>query len=163
MARNWPATLAPASFRGVPFFVKTEGLADAARFVAVHTYVDSEDHDTEDMGRKPRRYRISGYVASDTADADMLALASACGDASDDGELVLPLNGVVTVKCTDFSSSGEKDSLGYIACTMDFVESVNPDGLAGSGFAATPIGDRLASDAADALGSIANTVISAGP
>ena len=138
MTRDWTKTLQPASFRGVAFYVDEEQLADSGRAIAVHTFVKAEEHATEDMGRKVRRWRIDGYVASDTADTDMRALVEVCSQEGD-GPLVLPLYGSVTVKCERCTASGRKTELGLIKVAMEFIESGND-----SAFETIAIGDRVA-------------------
>ena len=154
--RDWTKTLRPASFRGVAFFIDKEGVEKFGRAVAVHTYVKAEDHATEDMGRLPREFRLTAYLASDTADAQARALIAACS-APSPGSLVLPIYGPTQVRCTSGNQSHEKGKLGYIAFELEFVEA----GEDGAGFPARPIGDRSAGGLMDAMpGLVADALMS---
>src|SRR3712207_727954 len=88
--RDWTKTLRPASFRGVPFHVESEGLAGGGRHVAVHEYVRSEEIQTEDMGRKATRYRVTAYIANEIADMHAAALVAALTQPGP-GMLMLPI------------------------------------------------------------------------
>ena len=136
--RNWPKTLPNASFRGVSFHVDSEDMPESGREVALHSFVKAEEHSTEDMGRKARKYRVDGYTCGDAADGDALNLVAVCSQQGD-GALLLPLNGYLTVKCTNCSTSMKKDDLGRVKVVMEFLESGND-----SAFATIAIGDRIA-------------------
>ncbi|WP_174243245.1 DNA circularization N-terminal domain-containing protein, partial [Beijerinckia sp. L45] len=79
--RDWTKTLPNASYRGQPFFIEREELANAGRKVAEHEYAKSEDHDTEDMGRKVRHFRFTAYIVGDNADTDAQAFIELCSTA----------------------------------------------------------------------------------
>ena len=153
--RNWTQTLPTASFRGVPFHVEEDALSDAGRRVAVHEFVKSEAHATEDMGRKTRRYRIRGYTASDTAELDAQALADAC-DQIGDGVLQTLFWGAITVKCTGCSCTGRRDELGRIWVDMEFVDAGSTAAVT-----VTAIGDRIASGVLSDLGDAVFSALSA--
>ena len=144
--RDWTKTLPNASFRGVPFFVEEDSLADAGRRVATHEFVKSEDHATEDMGRKTRHHRVRAYIVGDAADSDAQALADAC-DVIGDGTLQTLFWGAVTVKCTGCNGTGKRDALGSLWFDLEFVASGND-----SAFAVTAIGDRIAASTLATLG-----------
>lgn len=154
--RNWIQTLARASFRGVSFHVEREGAAKAGRAVVVHRYVKSEEHATEDMGRLPRDFRVSAYLASDTADLAARALMEACSTAGP-GMLVLPMFGPTLVRCQNCSASAEKMKMGFVAFDLDFVEA----GQDGAAFPSLPLGDRLAASALDGLAGAVSTALRA--
>lgn len=154
--RDWTKTLRPASYRGVPFYVEKEQVAKFGRAVAVHTYVKSEEHATEDMGRLPREFRITAYVVGDTADARARALIEAC---STEGAapIVLPFFGAAQVRCTGGNENHEKTKLGYAAFDLEFVEA----GEDGAGFPTLALGDRIAASLLDEMpGMVMNAVAS---
>lgn len=144
--RNWIQTLARASFRGASFHVEKEGQGKAGRAVVVHRYVKSEVHATEDMGKLPGDFRVTAYLASDTADADTRALLAACSTLGP-GLLVLPMFGGSMVRCTSAAGSAEKNKMGYVAFDLEFVAA----GQDGAAFPFIPLGDRLAASALDGL------------
>jgi len=145
--RNWPHTLRPASYKGVPFFIDEEALAKSGRFVARHSFVKAEFHATEDMGRVPREFRVSAYLASDSADTDVRAFVELCSEAGP-GTLVLPMLGPALARCVSCHVKARRDKLGYVGIDLDFVEAGAGDD---DSFAAAPIGDRLAAAALDEM------------
>ena len=155
--RDWTKTLPDASFRGFPFHTKREELPQSGRHVALHEFVKAEEHATEDMGRKARRYRVDCYVVGDDADSQALALVELCSEAGD-GQLVLPLLGYLTVKCDNCSCNMEKDELGRIHFVLDFTESGND-----SAFVSISIGDRIAATLMGGMADAVSTVIGALP
>src|SRR5581483_12503772 len=118
-SRDWPRTLAPASYKGFAFFVDEESLPTSGREVAKHQYVKSEAHDTEDMGRKPREIRVDAYLASDTADTDGQAFIELCSQPGP-GMLVLPQLGSYQARCHNCHATGKKDELGRLKFVLDF-------------------------------------------
>lgn len=154
--RDW-RNLRRASFRGVPFQVDKENISDAGRAIATHTYVKSDTHATEDMGRSPHKFSITAYLASDSADSDAQALISACST-NGEASLVLPFLGSFQVRCTGCKTSHEKSKMGYAAFDLEFTEA----GSDGSLFsAAIALGDRIAASALDGLGAAVSTALGA--
>lgn len=151
MSRDWMGSLWPASYAGVPFYVRTEGRKSGRRIVT-HEFPKRDTPFNEDLGAKARHFAITAYLASDSADADAAALEAAC-NAKGASTLVLPYLGIVTARAIDCDISGERDELGMLSARLDFVlegaasalASVNA--LAASVFAAT-----------GALGAIAATI-----
>ncbi|RXF67682.1 DNA circularization N-terminal domain-containing protein [Hansschlegelia zhihuaiae] len=156
--RDWPRTLPQASFKGFFFHVEGEGVDDAGRFVAVHPFVKAEDHATEDLGRKPRRYTVRAYVVGNLADARSQDLIEVCSS-PEAGLLVLPMTGSMLARCVSCSTDSRKDVLGFVAFSLSFVEA----GLETGGFPAIEILDRIAEEALLALPDIANAILSRRP
>lgn len=116
--RDWSGTLAPASYRGVPFFVQKDDLKGGRRLV-VHEFPHADDPYVEDLGRKARHVRVTAYLVSDTADADAKRLAAAL-DAGGAATLSLPMDRL-EAHCNDWGRAFDKDRLGFIAFDLDFV------------------------------------------
>jgi prophage DNA circulation protein len=156
--RNWMQTLRRASFAGVSFYVDDEALPKTGRRIAVHEYSKAETHDTEDMGRLPREFRVKAYIASDSADTDVQSLVEAC---STEGEftLVLPFFGPQQVRCTGCAPSHRKDRLGYVEIDLEFLEA-SGEGSAGGGYGLVQLGDRIAASALDGLADAVSDAIS---
>ena len=153
--RDWFRTLPNASFRGSPFFVEEERLA-GGREVAIHRFVKSEDHATEDMGRKPLDLSFSAYIVGDSADLDAQSFVQLCGTAGT-GTLVMPILGTHTVRCTDVDAASLNTAkLGFVKISLKFVEAGND-----SAFATIAIGDRIASNAMAGMAGVIFTAISA--
>ncbi len=153
--RDWTKTLPNASFQGRPFYVEREELTNAGRKVAVHEFAKSEDHATEDMGRKTRQFRFSAYIVGDSADTDAQSFVEMCSTAGD-GTLILPVLGSYTVKCTGCNATSEKMKLGYVAIELEFIESGN-----NSAFSVTALGDRIAASLQGGMASIIQTTLAA--
>jgi prophage DNA circulation protein len=152
--RDWTKTLRKASFRGVPFQVESEGLAGGGRHIAVHEYVRSEDIQTEDMGRKANRYRVTAYIANDLADVQGAALVAAL-TAPGVGILMLPMLGPLEVRISgDISTNHSRDQLGYVGFDFEAVEAGS-----GSLFPSLPLGNRLAAAAAASIAGLARTFL----
>lgn len=152
--RNWPKTVPGASFRGFSFEVEREGGDGAGRHVAAHTYAGAETHDTEDTGRKPRRYRVTAYIVGDDCDdvADRFLEEMSTGGT---GDLILPMTRPVTVRPINAGWNFDKSCQGKAALDLDFIEA----GGKGGGYPAIPIGDRLAQGALDGLaGAVADAI-----
>jgi len=157
--RDWTQTLRRASFAGVPFYVDEEALPKTGRRIARHEYSKAETHDTEDMGRMPREFRVKAYIANDQADTDAEALIDAC---STKGAftLVLPFFGPQQVRCEGCAPSHKKDRLGYVEVDLEFVEATG-DGGAGGDFGVVQLGDRIAASALDDLAGAVSDAIGA--
>ncbi|PZQ13631.1 MAG: hypothetical protein DI565_13900 [Ancylobacter novellus] len=153
--RDWPATLPKASFKGVRFHVEREGVDEGGRFVAVHPFVNAENHATEDLGRKPQLIGVTAYVVGNLADARAQELLDACSSYGE-GLLVLPMTGALLARCVSVSTASEKGRLGYVALSMRFVEA----GLDTGGFPLIEIGDRIAEDILKTLPGLIGDVLS---
>lgn len=158
--RNWPQTVPGASFRGFPFEVEREGGDGAGRFVAVHTYAGGETHDTEDTGRKPRRFRVTAYIVGDDADAVADSFLEECSTGGV-GDLILPVTAPQLVRCINCSWNNDKTRQGFVALDLEFIEATAAGSGAGGGYPAIPLGDRLAEDALDTLADVVSDAISA--
>lgn len=92
--------LQPASFRNIPFAVRSGG-GQAGRRNVVHEYPFRDIPWVEDLGRQSRRIQVVGFVTGDDVIAQrerMLAAVEAPGD----GELVHPTLGRIQVAVIGF-------------------------------------------------------------
>lgn len=132
--RDWMNTLRRASFRGVPFWVESDG-PEVGRRVAVHEISGGEVSVTEDMGSlRSAPTFVSAYVVGDLADAAGLALEAACA-APGASLLILPMDPGRMMHCLSCRRSRYRDRMGFVAYDIDFVAAGS-----GGGFAATGIG-----------------------
>lgn len=118
--RDYQATLRPASYRGVRFYVENEGQAGGRR-LQVHEFPGRDAPVVEDLGRKAGRFTVRAYVASDDFEGEIEALFSACNQMGP-GALVLPALGALTVHCLDISTTAERGRRGYASFDLAFVE-----------------------------------------
>jgi prophage DNA circulation protein len=156
--RDWTKTLSPASFKGTTFLIDKETLPKTGREIAVHQFVKSESHATEDMGRTPREIRVAGYFASDSADSDARAFVDLCSTPGP-GTLVLPQLGSYQARCRTCQPAADKDEFGRIRVDLDFIEAGDAD----TPLNATPLGDRLASSALSGMPDAAQSQLAAYP
>ncbi len=156
--RDWTKTLQDASFKGFFFRVDREGLDDGGRYVALHPFVKAEAHATEDLGRKARRYDVAAYVVGNLADARAQDLVEICSSPGA-GLLVLPMTGAVMARCIGCATNNEKDKLGYVGFSLQFIEA----GLDTGGFPALGILDRIVEDVLGGLPDIAAAIVSSRP
>jgi prophage DNA circulation protein len=119
LARDWINTLWPASFMGMPFFFEHDD-SEGGRDAEVHEYFGAESWDVEDTGIKARKFSGLGYVASDVADQQAVALEQIF-ETKGPGTLVVPIMGPISVHCEDFKRTSDKDKLGFITFHLKFV------------------------------------------
>ena len=93
----WVEELLPASFRGASFRVATARAAFGRRN-ALHEYPLRDLPFAEDLGRRARAFRISGFVIGDNAKAERDRLVAAC-EAEGPGALIHPSLGELEVVC----------------------------------------------------------------
>lgn len=92
----WQAALLPASFRGVPFGVSDER-GSAGRRGRVHEYPFRDMPYAEDLGRRARRWQVTGFVLGDDAALQRNALITAC-EQKGPGILIHPTLGLLRVQ-----------------------------------------------------------------
>ena len=86
---DWIYKQLPASFRGVSFAVRAD-VHESGRRVAIHEYINRNDWDTEDLGRRASIVEVQAFVFGPDAKIRSNALLEACGNPNSEGTLVLP-------------------------------------------------------------------------
>lgn len=118
----------PASFRGIPFAVNSIATKLGRRTV-LHEYPFRDDVWAEDLGRAPRVFQVSGFLADSAggflAEAARDALALAC-ERKTPGTFTHPTFGIFTVALVSFITSESKDSLGSYSVDFEFVQTAEP-------------------------------------
>jgi prophage DNA circulation protein len=150
--RDWEATLWPASFGGVPFYVEKDKALFGKKIV-VHEFPERDDPFVEELGQSARHYDFNAYVASDFADVQadgLVAMLVAAGP----NILVVPDQGPVSVIFKSGQRDREKDRMGYVAFQLSFVAQG-----AGSAVASGAYLGQLVSDAVDSLAAGAATLM----
>ena len=146
-----PRPLLKASFKGMAFEVDKES-AEGGRYVPVHEYVRSEEHDTEDTGRKAMTASVTAYLASDLVDAEATALFAVC-NGPDPGLLLVPGIPPGMYRCTKVKRSSGKDEMGKVAFDLDFVTA------GGGGDFVQTLFDLSAAAAASVLSTLVRPVL----
>lgn len=111
--------LLEASFRGVPFRVRSEGKSEAGRKIILHDYVNSSDRFVEDQGELPPRFRITAFVHGENFKQLADALEGALKQKGA-GRLVLPTLGAFSVYAMPYSVDASQTSVGEISFSLDF-------------------------------------------
>lgn len=151
MTAAWRTQLQPASFRGVPFHVRSADTEEGRRGV-LHEYPLRDDPFVEDMGRKAGEFSLEAFVLGD----DYFPARDALRDAlkqPGSGELVHPTLGrmqVALVASVRFVES-LVDEGGMARFTLRFTETVEN---------LQPTGDTNTSYVADAAADVAEEAAS---
>lgn len=128
MAADWIKSLRPASFRGVPFGVKSDESKHGRR-LSVKEYPKRDKPYVEDMGRMTRPIAFSGFLVSDSlvyGGGDVKAQRERIVEAAEakgPGKLVHPVLGDLTVNCFDITILSRWDEQHYFEIQFRFVES----------------------------------------
>lgn len=123
--------LAPASFRGVPFHVKSD-TGHFGRRIATHEYPMRDTPYNEDLGEKAQKFSVTGYIVGDSWIAQKDALKAACRMRGP-SLLQLPAESPALVVCNDIKITRKMDECGYFECVMDFTGAAD-------GLFSTPLG-----------------------
>lgn len=118
---GWRDEYQPASFRGVPFFVR-RAQSEFGRRTQLHVFPNRDTPESEDLGRKPRRYGVEGYLLGDdfyTQKDTFLRAVEAHGP----GLLVHPYYGQLFVACTRCSVSDTDRELRITRMDLQFQEA----------------------------------------
>ncbi len=153
MSRDWAATLWPASFNGVPFWIERDTDAQEKRLV-IHEFPGRDDPFIEDLGAKYRTFEISGYLVGDTADGDTDALLAAALPPGA-GTLVLPAQGPINARFWKSKRDRARDRAGFFGVQLTFVQEGASVPNAPTDFLA-----QMVFDAGDALAAAATTLLS---
>ncbi len=113
-----------ASFRGVQFLFR-ENTITAGRKTVTHEFIEQDTREVEDLGKYPRSFEITGFIASPTFDyfTQRLALITAL-NTKGSGKLVHPYDGSVNVSLSQpYTLKEGLSSLGVAEFGMVFEET----------------------------------------
>lgn len=116
MSRDWLKDLWKASYKGAPFWTERDQESGGRRIVK-HQFPMRDDPFLEDLGEDLREFDLTAYVASDNADTEAAALAAACASRGA-GQLVMPVQGPVLVRCISFTRDSTRDRAGYLGFSL---------------------------------------------
>lgn len=117
----WRAAMVPASYGGAGFKVEVDGQASGRRN-AVHEFPKQDVPWTEDMGRRARRWTITGYVIGPFYTDDRDALIEVL-EAEGPATLVHPTLGEVQANVDEYAATERREQGGYCVFEMRFVEA----------------------------------------
>lgn len=126
-SQPWRDRMRTPSFRGVEFRLEVAGLGTGRRN-SEKEYPKSDIPFDEDMGRRARRWPITGYVIGPFYFAARDALIAAC-EAEGPGTLVHPTLGEFQATCDACNMSESKERGGIATFEMLFVEAGVDPGL----------------------------------
>jgi prophage DNA circulation protein len=103
---DWQKKLIKPAFRGIPFYSKRT-TNEFGRRIALHEYPQYDTPYAEDMGRKARKFQISGFVIGEDWETQRDKLIKACEEPSS-GSLSHPDYGNFQVVCENVSVTESK-------------------------------------------------------
>jgi hypothetical protein len=118
---DWKRNLRRASFRGMPFYTESHG-GDHGRRWADHEYPGRDTPYAEDLGRRQRVWRFTGYLIGDEYPGQRDQLVQAC-EQDGPGELVHPTIGTVQAVCRSISHSETRDRGRAVTLNFEFAEA----------------------------------------
>jgi len=107
-----------ASFRGVPFYMEEED-EEFGRRLFQHLFPGRDAPFIEDQGAQPKMWRLTAYIAGDSANASASAAVAAL-TAKGPGTLVLSGQGPVSARLHIGSRAASKDRYGLVAFRLEF-------------------------------------------
>jgi prophage DNA circulation protein len=115
------ATKGNASFRGVPFFLETNGATFGKR-LAEHEFPQRNTPFIEELGSSVKKFTVEGYVAGDDHLEQRDNILAACAKPGS-AILIHPYYGKLTVQCKEVRPSERTDMLRKTLLAFDFVEA----------------------------------------
>jgi prophage DNA circulation protein len=122
---TWRTQMQPASFRGAGFLVESAD-GEAGRRLAVHEYPKRDLPYAEDLGRKARIFKVTGFVIGSGYMSDRDALLAACEEAGP-GTLIHPYHGTLEVICQVCTWREELRAGGKATFSLTFMEAGERD------------------------------------
>jgi prophage DNA circulation protein len=117
----WMKALKTASFRGVTFKIRDHNSTHGRRIID-HEFPNSDKPYTENLGRKQRKFSITGYLIGDDYMAQRDKVIDAC-EADGPGYLVHPYLGQKTVECPELTVSERATDGGFVELNFTFHET----------------------------------------
>ena len=119
---EWRDRKQGASFRGVPFLVDNDSVP-VGRRTQLHEFPQRDQPFVEDLGRRTRQYKFTGFVAGDDFLAQRDRLLTAL-DTPGAGELVHPWFGRLTVTAGECELSHARNELGMARFNLVFIDGM---------------------------------------
>ena len=119
---EWRDRKQGASFRGVPFLVDNDSVP-VGRRTQLHEFPKRDQPFVEDLGRRTRQYKFTGFVAGDDFLAQRDRLLTAL-DKPGSGELVHPWFGRLTVTAGECELSHARNELGMARFNLVFIDGM---------------------------------------
>lgn len=117
---EWLQKFRQASFRGAGFLIDNVD-SQFGRRVVTHEYPQRDKPFSEDLGRRARRFSVSGYLVGSNYGLARDNLIEAC-EQPGAGELVHPYQGTLRVVCEGITVRERRQDGGYCEVSLTFVE-----------------------------------------
>lgn len=118
---GWRDQYQQASFRGVTFYVR-RAESEFGRRTQLHIFPNKDAPESEDLGRRARRYTVEGYLLGDNFYDQKDTLLRAV-EAHGPGRLVHPYYGELFVACIRCRVTDTDRELGITRFTLEFEEA----------------------------------------
>lgn len=117
---QWLQNFRQASFRGAVFLIDNVD-SQFGRRIVTHEYPQRDKPFSEDLGRKARRFTVTGYLVGGNYGLARDNLIGAC-EQPGPGELVHPYQGTLQVVCEGITVRERRQDGGYCEVSLSFVE-----------------------------------------
>jgi prophage DNA circulation protein len=117
----WDDSLHPAAWRDIPFHA-VNAPCELGRRVAIHEYPLREEPETQDLGRKIRKYNFEAFLLGDDALAQRDKFETAL-DKSGEGILVHPYYGSIRAQLIDARPIYKANKRRKVGYSLSFVEA----------------------------------------
>ena len=119
---EWRDRKQGASFRGVPFWLDADSV-NVGRRTQVHEFPQRDQPFVEDLGRRTREYKFTGFVVGDDCLSQRDKLLTAL-DTPGKGELVHPWFGRMSVTAGDCEVSHARNEMGMVRFSLVFIDGM---------------------------------------
>lgn len=119
--------LLQATWRGIPFFVKSEGMTEAGRRIILHDYPNSDKRYVEDLGEIPPKFKVDAFVSGPDF-ADRASQLERALKESGKGTLTMPTFGSVSLFAMPYRKDASQQSVGEIHFELEFVRGETVSG-----------------------------------
>jgi prophage DNA circulation protein len=109
----------PASFKGYPFWVRSENVPSLGRRVVLHDFVNSGERYAEDLGSIPSEFEVDGFIFGENWYQNSRGFEAVLNEEGP-GELFLPSVGRVEVYAMQYSRSVAQTGLGEVTYSLRF-------------------------------------------
>lgn len=117
---SWREELLPGSFRGIPFEVDASSLTAGRRIVG-HEFPGNDLSTDDDMGRRPREFKLDVYFGGESYLFDRNLFLQAV-EQKGPGLLIHPWYGPMTVRCLGVEAAESNDARGICRMSVSFRE-----------------------------------------
>jgi len=112
--------LLPASWKGIPFLVRSEMVTEAGRRIVLHDYPNSNNRYVEDLGEIPPKFSVTAFVSG----PDFLDRAAQLERALSEkgrGRLSMPTFGIRSLFALPYKKDASQKEVGEIKFNLEFV------------------------------------------